>query len=277
MTRKLSFDEVKKEFGKKGYKLLDANYENNQSKMKYICPFHFEKVHEITLGRLKSGRGCPECGKEKAKNAQVSRRLDYDYVKKTFEDRGYILLENYYENVMKPMRYICPEHPKEILKIAFRRLAKGQGCKSCGYEKYKGINHHNWNGGTTSLRGRLRYSINKWKLQSMKDYGYTCFVTGENYGDLQVHHTYPFSEVIKETVYELGLEIKQNVGEYTEEEIEKIKTLFEEKHKGISGMPLRKEVHKLFHSIYGYKNIDFFNVVEFRDRYLSGEFEREIV
>jgi len=38
MSRKYTYEEVKKEFERRGYKLLSKEYKNAREKLEYICP-----------------------------------------------------------------------------------------------------------------------------------------------------------------------------------------------------------------------------------------------
>ena len=62
------------------------------------------------------------------------RKITYEKVKKEFENRGCILLENKYINALTKMRYICKKHPDIVQEIKYNGLQQGRGCKKCGYE-----------------------------------------------------------------------------------------------------------------------------------------------
>lgn len=59
------FEEVKKSFEEMGYVLLETDYINRYTPMKYICPKHPDEVKEISLGSIRGGHGCYECGLER--------------------------------------------------------------------------------------------------------------------------------------------------------------------------------------------------------------------
>jgi len=64
-----------------------------------------------------------------------TKKLDYDYVKKCFEERGYVLLETSYINNSFPMRYVCICGNKS--KVTIKNLLNGQKCRECGYKHRK--------------------------------------------------------------------------------------------------------------------------------------------
>ncbi|MBO1583296.1 DUF723 domain-containing protein [Bacillus sp. XF8] len=65
-SRKVTYAEVKAEFKKKGYELLETRYHNVSTKMRYRCNHHPDEIFTIRYRELKLGHGCPKCGKEKS-------------------------------------------------------------------------------------------------------------------------------------------------------------------------------------------------------------------
>lgn len=203
---------------------------------------------------------------EKIKNSQ---KFSQEFVSKKFEERGYILIGEYINNKTK-LEYICPKHG--LKTISYASFSKGSGCKECGYESFSGENHYAWNGGTKPLRDHLRINvISQWKKDSMKNCNYRCVITGDRFDD--IHHLYNFQNIIFETLEILGLEVKHNLGDYSEEELSNINNLFLESHyKYGLGVCLRKDIHKLFHQLYGKSNNTPEQFEEFKTRYFNKEF-----
>lgn len=134
MTKKLTYEFVKQQFEERGYELLETEYVNANTKMAYICSRHRDKgVQYIKYGTLSQGSGCKYCGIEKRANTQS---LDFETVKKAFEERGYQLLETEYINAQTKMAYICSKHQDEgVQTIIYNSLQQGHGCRYCGQEK----------------------------------------------------------------------------------------------------------------------------------------------
>lgn len=328
MTRKLTYEEVKRLFEDVGYILVDTEYVNVDTKLRFICPQHPDKYTEISVSKLKQGRRCKYCSK--------AGRRDIEYAREEFAKKGYELLETEYKGVMKPMRYRCPAHPDKELYISLNNLKrhgcpycanrakptyeevkkefesrgyelleteyvnnrtkmkyrclkhpntvqeitytnfKKSGCRFCGRERtlqaIVGENNHNWKGGLTELNFFLRQSINEWKRMSLNNTDYTCFVTEEWSDKLHVHHTRPYHEVRDEVLHELGLPLYKTIGEYTKEQLDLIQSLFLKKHMEIEGVPIREDVHKLFHKLYG-DDATTKDLIEFKYRYQQGEFD----
>ena len=132
MSKKLTYDFVKSEFEKRGYELLDKEYINAHTKMRYKCPKHSDKIFQIDYNHLQQGNGCPLCGNEKIGKI---KRLSYDFVKKEFESQGYTLVDTEYINSWTRMRYICSYHPNDILFMSYNDFQQGHRCKLCMKEK----------------------------------------------------------------------------------------------------------------------------------------------
>lgn len=68
----------------------------------------------------------------------MKRKIDYDLVKKEFDERGYILISEEYHNNAEKLKYICPHHvEKGIQEISFANFTRGEGCGYCSKRKRK--------------------------------------------------------------------------------------------------------------------------------------------
>lgn len=154
--------------------------------------------------------------------------------------------------------------------ISRDKLVKGH-TKSCGclLKEHRGKNHSRWNNGVTKISKKLRNTITPWKIASLEKYDYRCYITGLKGKDIKVHHSnenYPFYKIVEETFEVLGFEIKPNLGDYTGEQIDLLeKTCLSLHFKNGLGIPLKEELHKEFHAVYGTKGwtqLDFIEFVE---------------
>lgn len=128
MSKIITYEYVKSEFYKRKYELLESEYIDAHTKMRYKCLTHPDNIQEITWANFTQGKGCKQCAKERAAS---SRRTPYNIVKQAFEDRGYVLLETSYKNCNQKLRFLCPNHPHEETYITYRDLKDGCGCKFC--------------------------------------------------------------------------------------------------------------------------------------------------
>ena len=113
-----------------------------------------------------------------------------------------------------------------------------------------------YKGGITPLYEHLRSCIRPWIIDSFDYYNRTCVLTDcKNNSNLVIHHIYQFSYIVEESLQELNLEVKPQINLDSEEELKSIEELVLQKHyKHGFGICISKEVHKLFHHIYGYTN-----------------------
>lgn len=185
---KLSIDEIRKDFEAYGYKLLSKKYLNANKKLDYICPEGHK--HSMTYAKFKTGRRCPTCANLFKRGNQV--RLDYEYIKSSFEKEGYKLLSKEYRNARSNLDYICPNNHKS--KITWDSWNSGHRCKECSYDiislRQMGENNPNWQGGLS-----FEPYCPIWKDVSYKEFikyrdGNICLNPHclKNYKKLTVHH-----------------------------------------------------------------------------------------
>lgn len=138
-----------------------------------------------------------------------------------------------------------------------------------------GSRNGRWEGGKTPLYFELRSETRQWQLESMKHCDYKCVVTNGEFD--HIHHLYPFRKIIDEVFENLNLDQRRKVADYTEEDFNRIKDEMHRLHKEYGfGVCLRKDIHKLFHDLYGYTNNTPEQFEEFKARYRLGEFNEAL-
>ena len=130
MKKKHNLYSVRDFFKENGCELLEEEYVNNSTKMRFKCSCG--NVAEQSYANFKKGGRCKEC---RYKKTSKSLRLDYSYVYKFFKDNGCELLEEEYVNNSKPMKFRCS--CGENGKIRFGNFQQGERCKKCGRERMK--------------------------------------------------------------------------------------------------------------------------------------------
>lgn len=136
-----------------------------------------------------------------------------------------------------------------------------------------GKNNGRWKGGVTEVYKALRNELGQWQKDSMSKCDYKCIITQNEFDD--IHHLYPFKNIIDETLNNLNMQIKSNVNEYTECEWSSIcDELLRLHYLYGTGICLNKDIHKLFHNQYSYYNFSVETFLDFIYRIDCGEFDK---
>ena len=121
--KKFTYEYVKEQFEKEGYKLLSDTYVDNITKLKVQCP----EGHKfgIRLNHFKTGIRCAECAGNK--------KHTYEFVKVQIEKEGYEILSKEYKNNETKLQLQCPKgHKMEMKWSSFNR---GERCPICWEEQ----------------------------------------------------------------------------------------------------------------------------------------------
>jgi len=142
--RRLTIEFIKSEFEREGYKLLTDFYVNNRQRLDYVCPNGHS--HRIRWNDFKRGRRCKYCAN---KILGDTRRLDFDYIKKSFEKEGYKVLTTQYKNCEQKLDYICSDGHRRAM--SWHNWNSGWRCPVCRDKKlsimFFGPGSHRWKGG----------------------------------------------------------------------------------------------------------------------------------
>ncbi|WBF68503.1 HNH endonuclease [Desulfovibrio subterraneus] len=140
--RKHTFDDVYQYFLNKKCQLLETEYHNNRTPMKYMCSCG--NISHIRFSDFKRGMRCLQCGRSRT---AASSRKTIEEVKKYFAKHGCILLTDKYVNSSTPMPYICTCGNKSMIRYC--DFKQGKRCWQCGIAKKTGKNCSLWKGGVT--------------------------------------------------------------------------------------------------------------------------------
>lgn len=173
-------------------------------------------------------------------------------------------------------------------KIVRTSSLKNNNIRSCGClntevakDKLAKVNeyqraelHPNWQG-KAEIKSWLFTQIATWKQQVLVINDYTCNVTKQRGGKLNVHHLKGFNTIVDEAHTINNIEIKQLLTDYTKKELDILLKYVKSQHTLEEGVVLCEEVHRLFHKIYGYGDNTLEQYEEFKQRYLNGEFNSD--
>ena len=121
---KFTFKKVKQYFEDHDCELLETEYKNCMTKMRYICKCGNTKC-KISFSSFKQGHRCKECG---------GKKYTFDFVYNYFEDHDCELFETEYKDANTLMRYRCDCGNKKC-KISFSKFKNGHRCRECGNRK----------------------------------------------------------------------------------------------------------------------------------------------
>ena len=135
-----------------------------------------------------------------------------------------------------------------------------------------GSENGNWRGGITSTYLALRSYIKDWIRNSAEFCKCKCVLSGDQI--YVVHHTKSFSEIIDDVFNITNIQIKNNIEDYSNDEILILNDCISMLHEFYGyGACLNENIHKLFHSVYGYKEFTSYDFLDFIYRIDCGEFD----
>lgn len=219
-TKPLDIEHVQSLFSGNGLTLLETIYVNSKTKMKCLCECG-NTIYK-TVGQVRLGQKCVTCGYANRKE----RTFTYAQVKEFFEANGCVLLSPEYRNAVEYLDFIC-DCGKEG-KVQYTHFRNGRRCKPCGYGRYSGARHYNYNANLTDedrVKKRDYRAIKDWSLRIKERDRFTCVVCLDNKGgNLVSKHLYSYSD---------NPELR---------------------HEDSNGVTLCTTCHKEFHGEFGYGN-----------------------
>ncbi len=231
--------------------ILSDKYINNQTPLTCKCKID-NNEWEVTWNKLQYGGGCPECFRRKRADMD---RLSLKEVRARLKEinPNIEILSKKYTNAHSPLECMCKKD-KYRWRATWSNLSKGAGCPECARVNKSGSNSVEWKGGITPIYNHLRnVSITQWKKDSMESCDYKCVITGKRFD--VIHHLVNYNQILQETIDITGLEIHNEVREYTDAELKLLEdTCLHLHYKYGLGVCLTEDMHKEFHSTYGYTN-----------------------
>jgi hypothetical protein len=130
-SQRLTIEYVKEQFRQRKLELLETEYKNAHTKMKYRCNICGYEG-EVIWNSIQRGTGCPICAIERTKQKE---KLDIEFVRPEFERYGFKLLDNNYINSKTPLLCVCK--CGEITRTTIDAVRRGSGCMKCGIQNIK--------------------------------------------------------------------------------------------------------------------------------------------
>lgn len=236
MPKKITYEDAKASFAERGCVLLESEYINSTTKMRYICVCG--NIAYKTLANMRQGQLCYECGRKRGGN----RKYDITKVKDIFIKAGCVLNEDVYVNPKTKMRYTCK--CGRDAEINLSNFLSGRRCQGCRVDKLYGKRSEEDRERLHRKRRSPEYMT--WRKKVLKRDVFTCVCCGEFNTQLNVHHIESFSRRP-----DIALDVNNGV------------TLCEDCH---------KEYHNnFFHADATVDSFDEFMFGEYREPWYAGE------
>lgn len=238
--------------------------------IKFICG-HSRGISYSAFRARKSNLCTDCCLAEKFEN---NRRPQEEFIS-IVKNEGFVFnkfIGEYAGNTTK-FEYICKEcGASNIASGAW--FLKHRYCKLCHKKVTRdnrlGEKNAGWKGGTRRLSLFFRKFINDWYVDSLKSTNYKCIITGKP--AKAVHHLYPFHKIVDEFLLNKGIFSKMTTSNFSSEELSNLIDEFIPFHNSFGlGIPLTKELHVLFHTIFWTTDNTKEQFYEFQQRISSGE------
>lgn len=137
---KLTYEFVKEFFVNQGCELLESEYKNARTHLRYKCSCGNRS--KIVFDSFRRGNRCRQCGNRKVANHPSQKKgLTQEDIISTYQKRGCELLDTYI-NSATPMRYRCS--CGTIAMMSWNNFRKGKKCRQCGINRRSGEHHYEW-------------------------------------------------------------------------------------------------------------------------------------
>ena len=181
---------------------------------------------------------------------------------------------NYFKNHDGDMKgYKHTQEARKKMSKAKKDVKKWQGTDNPRSQNpLFGKENGRWRGGITELYKALRNELGQWQRDSMESCNYKCIITNSEFED--IHHLYPFKDIMEQTFENLNLPMKTCQQDYSEKEWQLIcSELIRLHYLHGTGICLDKSIHKLFHDNYNYTKFTPYDFLDFVYRLDCGEFD----
>lgn len=146
----------------------------------------------------------------------------------------------------------------------------------------KGLENLNWSG-AKGLRDLCRNRLANWINNIKIKYNNKCYITGES-TNLIVHHVVSFKSIFDNAISEFttkyNFPIYEDVLLYYKNNLETLLEQFVDlivrNHKLSDGVLIKKDIHDLFHNLYGTRYCSPKDYLEFENKLFNGDFDNTL-
>lgn len=242
--KKFKYEEVLLIIEKRGCKLISKKY--IKSSLPLRIKFPCNHIVKMSLNSFSLGSRC-FCEVRKARSEMAITKME-EVIKNKMNSLGFQLVSIKGKSRARvKIEYICKNGHTVIQP--FESIKKSSSCKTCNLSEARR--------GKVS-RKQIIFLIRdngeiEWREKSKKESNYRCVVTGKHFDE--IHHLYPLNKIITEGLSRSGVKIKDSFEKLSVEEVNKIiKSIMIVHDEHPLGVCLSKDIHRMFHKKYGYKN-----------------------
>ena len=246
--------------------------ENRGKRVTWLCKCECGNEIVIIGGNLKNGstKSCG-CYKKEMYDSEEFKKIHSNKMKELWKDEDFRKMQS---NQMKELN-------EELWKDEEFRKMQSEKSSERMKEQWQDEEMKwkmGYKGGITHISMYLRdmQIVKQWRKDTYIRENSKCQLTGNHVhgGNSDVHHLKGFNTIVKEAHNLHNIQIKEIVADYTEEELRLLEEYIVKWHKDTANaVVLCDEVHNLFHKLYGKGNNTPEQYIEFKERYLAGEFK----
>jgi hypothetical protein len=269
----LNISDIRKEIKSYNCELLSDEYYGKSIKLKILFSCGHCGESSLASFRRMGEKICYDCKIDAIKNRKRTPEKDVLLFVRSFGFE-FICFIGEYLNQNTKIKYACKKN--HITERSFQDFKNSPVCLECKRKERSdsqvGSKSSRWRGGISGLSMVLEKRISEWKNLSMQNCKYRCFVTGDSFDE--IHHLYPMNKIISDALHNIKLDRRSEIGLYSDSELFSIIEEVRRIHMTIPlGVCLRKDVHVLFHHIYGSRNTTENDFCDFVSKIESGEIQ----
>lgn len=267
---KFSLESVIKYLNERNCELYGESPKNTHDNMgiKYPCGH----INYLPFSTFKKNFGCKKC----KQNTFYVNRYSKDDLLNIINDNGFEFVDfpDDFVDGSSIISYKCKEN--HITNRMIKNFIKFPTCKTCSIIKRalanRGDGSSAWKGGVSKIWDAARHRLDPWTISTLRECNYSCQITGQTNVPIDVHHITSFNIIAHEAMAEFGIYDEHLYLKTYQEYGEKVILRIVELHnKYGNGVCLRKDIHVLYHKLYGHGNNTPAQFEEFKQRIASGE------
>lgn len=252
--------------------LLSTTYKNTKEYLLFRCN-HCGKEFKRNTVQLKEGNfKCYDClKKEQGGKNKKSIQDVKNFILENDINHDCTLLSTEYVNNSSRLLFRCNCCNREFERTFQTLQAKKTfKCFRCSHNLPEETETDIY----SALKSFFRGKIYSWKQKMLKEKEQVCDITNKKDVELHLHHLTSFQSILNQASENTNIPLIYYPADYENNgyDLDILVEEFLKLHDQCEAVLLSKEVHILFHRLYGYKDNTPEQYYEFKERYKKGEF-----